>query len=99
MAVDLAGWDLPSYLAVTVQIGTILPLIYTIAIKLLGRQLPQQWAIAVLMTFACLCNVLMMAMWKDTALIFGLGMLSFRVRLHDTIVMLTHSMARLRAND
>ncbi|MFH4976642.1 hypothetical protein AB6A40_003351 [Gnathostoma spinigerum] len=65
------GWNLPSYLAVVVQIACVGPLVYSIFHKCCKVSLPSSPIIFTLLLFCCICTALLALFWNITIFIFG----------------------------
>uniref|UniRef100_A0A158P6A2 Riboflavin transporter n=1 Tax=Angiostrongylus cantonensis TaxID=6313 RepID=A0A158P6A2_ANGCA len=64
------GWNLPAYLAVVVQCGCIAPLIYTIVYKRCKSvEISKTRLIFSFLIVACLCQLGLVFLWKETILI------------------------------
>ncbi|CAD6192370.1 unnamed protein product [Caenorhabditis auriculariae] len=65
-------WNLPSYLAAVVQIACIAPLIYTVLHKgVKSFTLPTPPLIVAFLLLACACQLGLVFLWQNTAVVFG----------------------------
>jgi len=66
------GWDLPSYLAIIIQIANIGPLFYTVLLKVAGPRRVKEWiAVYVIILVGMVACVVLIFFWKVTTVVGG----------------------------
>ena len=65
------GWNLPSYLAVIIQIANVGPILYSVSQKFFPRRVKDSWLIYVILILGTTATLMMALFYDETSLVSG----------------------------